>query len=315
MKKILSIKSIIIGLGLIAYPSVNAQDGLNFHNVLSEAQATPGFGLGLGHLNTTYGEAEVSGLKTNPALLAGKGSYRVSANYQWPSEGRELYQVGVVDSRTSKTTTGLLYSGHFSKTKNLNTDIPVKHRIHVGFAQKTGKFRLGIAGQYSAGEKNATMDVRGMRFNAGLVADISEKVKLGFSGENLGSKKLATIAPTTFRGGLSYGFKKNFELQGNYQRRRLVEGEFIADEKGWVDTVGAGIVSQWKSFFLVGSYSRQLQPLWTAASQDKAKKRSSLAGAVGFEQKDFKLSYSMRAPELGSKLREQAIQLGYAVKM
>jgi hypothetical protein len=241
--------------------SAFAQSNLDFHNVLTESQATPGFGLGLGHMNTTHGDGEISGIKTNPALLMGKKNYQVEANYQWPTEGRELYQIGVVDSRTSKTTAGLLYSGHFDKTKNLRTDIPAKHRIHVGFAQRTGKFRLGIAGQYSAGDKNATNEIKGVRFNGGLIADVSDKLKIGASGENLGSKKLATIAPTTFRGGVSYAFSKGFEVQGNYMRRRLVEGEFILGDKDWIDTVGAAVITKWKSFF----FNRRLCPRAQAA--------------------------------------------------
>ena len=293
-----------------------AQSKLNFHNVLAESQATPGFGLGLGHMNTTYGDGEISGIKTNPALLIGnKDNYQVEANYQWPTEGRELYQIGAVDSRTAKTTAGLLYSGHFAKTKNLSTDVPVKHRIHVGFAQRTGKFRLGIAGQYSAGDKDASIEAKGVRFNAGVIADVSKKLKIGASGENLGSKKLAAIAPTTFRSGISYAFSNGFELQGNYMRRRLVEGEFTAKDKDWIDTVGAAIVANWKSFFIAGAFARELQPLWTAGDTDPNKKRSSISGSAGFEQKNFRLSYSMRAPKLGTKLREQAVQIGYAVKI
>jgi len=315
MQKTNIVGLVFIGLFFIRMQPAYSQDSLNFHNTLNEAQATPGIGLGLGHLNTTYGDGEISGIKTNPALLASEGGYQVEANYQWPTQGRELYQVGVVDSKTSKTTTALLYSGHFSKTKNQPSDIPVKHRVHVGFAQKTGKFRLGIGGQYSAGDKLSTRDIKGIRFNTGLVADISEKFKLGASAENLGSKKLAAIAPTTFRTGLSYGFKKSFSLHGSYQRRRLVDGEFVAENKDWIDTIGAGLVVELKSFFIAGSYSRQLQPLWTAESPDKEKNRTSISGSAGFEQKSFRLSYSIRVPELGGKLREQAVQVGYAVKM
>ena len=53
----------------------------------------------------------VDAIRVNPALLALKKTYSVSAGYLWPTSGREIYRLGVVDSTTSKYAAAFSYLG------------------------------------------------------------------------------------------------------------------------------------------------------------------------------------------------------------
>ena len=109
------------------------------------------------------GAAQIYGLgaiRVNPAMMTSKSQYKIAAGYHWPTQGREFYHLGILDSKTSKFSAGVLWSSHIDHieanqfTKDRATsrehyyDSPIKRRVAIGLAHSLGSFSLGVNGQY-----------------------------------------------------------------------------------------------------------------------------------------------------------------------
>ena len=115
-----------------------------------EIESSGGHSLGLGQ----GGMAAVSGISSvrlNPAMIGLEKKYSVVGSYHWPTFGREFYQAGVVDSRTSNLSAGLIYSGFNEDFKITEYDRQagkesvVKSRLGIALSQITGKFSVGLS--------------------------------------------------------------------------------------------------------------------------------------------------------------------------
>ncbi len=99
--------------------------------------------------------ASLDSVRLNPAMLATTKDYRLAAGYTWPVVGRDFYQVGVVDSKSSKVSAAVQYTGftaRFGETKRWEgLDSPVLKRMALAGAAVLGQMAVGLGGQYIEG--------------------------------------------------------------------------------------------------------------------------------------------------------------------
>ena len=97
----------------------------------------------------------VTAVRANPAMLSEDKEYTVSMGYHWPSGGREFYQAGVVDSKTSPVAAGVSYTGFndeydYSQDSSVEveSDSPIMKRAALAMSQSFGAFSAGLGGGY-----------------------------------------------------------------------------------------------------------------------------------------------------------------------
>ncbi|MEI6399609.1 MAG: hypothetical protein WCO71_12645 [Pseudomonadota bacterium] len=87
--------------------------------VPEEYESTGGQSLAFGGSVAT-GLGGASAIRANPALMALEKEYSINGAYHWPTAGRDFYQVGVVDGKTSPIAAGFTYTG---AQDNINSEI------------------------------------------------------------------------------------------------------------------------------------------------------------------------------------------------
>lgn len=279
----------------------------------------------------------VSSIKTNPGMLPLEPQYTVGAGYNWPSMGRDFYQVGVVDSVTGDIAAGLIATGFnddFDKEEPLDKedgrDSNVEKRFTLAFAKAFNKLSLGISGQYVVGyEKNEdSLDYKtkkGTTLGIGVAGFITKQLRFGASVENLTNRKMKDFAPQTIRVGLAYLlFSGNLSFHIDYRERErisYIEGDLSDQEgisllsysakdiKGYDDpermvysSFSARIYNMLR---LLGCYGYSL------GDDD----RQSLSGGIGLVHQRFSLSYSVMKPYLDYSELHNAINLNIQFSM
>ena len=174
-----------------------------------EFESLGGHSLGFGN-GGTAASSGLGSIRSNPAMLAIEPQYSISAGYHWPTVGRDFYQAGAVDSKTSNIAAGLSYTSSYSEFGTNNAaakddhnfsykyDSPVKYRIAGGLAQPFSQLAFGIGGQYVDGfqinSKNANNTteeltrVNGATLALGVAGLITKQVRFGLSAENLANE-------------------------------------------------------------------------------------------------------------------------------
>ena len=197
-------------------------------DIPDEYRTVGGRGTALGH-SATVANNGVSSVVLNPAMLAIDKDYQLSVGYSWPTSGREFYQLGVVDGKTSKVAAGILYTGFresFDAGRFLHEelDAPIRRRGVLALAMAVGKMSLGLNGQYLEGYRfpdnvNGLLGlidashvyqsqehevVRGISAGLAIAAVLSPTLRVGASLNNLANRKVADFAPRTIRAGVAY---------------------------------------------------------------------------------------------------------------
>lgn len=289
---------------------------------------------GWGHtLGFAYGgTVAVSGLdsiKSNPAMLAIEKKYQVSAGYHWPTYGRDFYQLGIVDSKTSSFAAGASYISYQKKytswglltdrQKKIQAyyDTPIQRRISGAIAQVFGKFFVGVSTQYLDYKYDDKVD-NGVTWGIGTVAHLTKNIRIGLSVENMANHKHKEVAPRTYRAGVAYIAGNGVvTLHGDYRQRDRVMQEVLFSK---VESAGAYDSSKkLKSSekLLIGSASVKIQDLLRFVGgygyDFDQTKRQILALGIALVNKNFSLSYAVNRPYLSDGSYHQAFNMSYNV--
>ncbi|MFK7823914.1 MAG: hypothetical protein AB8G05_07150 [Oligoflexales bacterium] len=288
------------------------------------------------------GTAATSGLgsvRSNPAMLALEKQYSVSAGYHWPSVGREFYQAGAVDGKTSNVAAGVVYTssqndfkGYDARASNNDQfesfyDSPIKYRLAGGMAQSFNKLSIGVSGQYvegflpTAGNfniNNRNSLVKSATLGFGIAGLLTEGLRFGISGENLSNKKVRDLAPKTLRAGVAYSlFGGNLTLHCDYLQRDRVfhEKESLSID---IDAVELAEEQLEKPEQLVtGSASVRVQDLLRllfATGQDlSGSGRRLIGGGIALVNQSYSLSYMISQPYTSDPSLHQAVNISMQV--
>ena len=298
---------------------------------LSPGEQATGFANGGSLSSTGY-----SAVRANPAMLANDKQYTVGGGYHWPVAGREYYQAGIVDSKTSSIAAGVTYTsalddyqGPWNKDGSVHPgDSPVKRRVGVGLAQNLKNFSLGASGQFiEAADPTKTFDPdapknKGFTIGAGVIGGITTNLKFGLSVENLANKKIAYAAPTIYRAGLAWGAAKDVSLYFDYRRREAVETfEASAPTLSIVDTNTPGATGSLNSEqSLIGGASVRVfdllrLSLGAGASNAGSQTTSTVAGGLALVNKAFTLAYAVQRPDMKQSGVHHAVSFGLETSM
>ena len=338
MRSKLYLKTITLGTTLHFMLAPTASAKLQAQRIPDEYESIGGHSLGFAN----GGTAAISGLgsvRSNPAMLAIEKQYSVAAGYHWPSVGREFYQAGAVDGKTSKVAAGIVYTSSQNDYKGLDSfskgsdqfsafyDSPIKFRVSGGIAQSFNNFSLGISGQYIEGllPSNGSFDasnrdsfVKSATLGFGIAGLLTKSLRFGLSGENLTNKKVKDLAPKTFRAGLAYTlFGGNLTLHFDYLQRERV----FHEKQALSIDIDAEQISPEKlekpEQLLTGSASIRVQDLLrllVATGQDlSGSGRRTIGGGIALVNKSFSLSYMINQPYTSDPSTHQAVNISMQV--
>lgn len=298
---------------------------------LSPGEQATGFANGGSLSSTGY-----SAVRANPAMLANDKQYTVGGGYHWPVAGREYYQAGIVDSKTSSIAAGVTYTsalddyqGPWNKDGSVHPgDSPVKRRVGIALAQNLKNFSLGAAGQFiEAADPTKTFDPdapknKGFTIGAGMIGGITTNLRFGISVENLANKKIAYAAPTIYRAGIAWGAAKDVTVYFDYRRREAVEAfEASAPTLSIVDNSApsaSGSLNSEQS--LIGGASIRVFDLLrvsagAGASNAGSQTTSTIAGGLALVNKSFTLAYAAQRPDLKQAGVHHSVSLGLETSM
>ena len=324
--------------GLSLGPGAFAKD--QGQRVPDEFESAGGLGLGLGNSGTAS-DTGLAAVRNNPAMLALEKQYSVSAGYHWPSAGREFWQAGAVDSKTSRTSAGLLYST--GKDKYVSQaelkdkdedrfktfyDSPIKFRIAGALAQQFSNLAVGLGVGYVEGyhpedEKHLEKEpelIKGVLFGFGLAGMLSPALRFSASVENFNNQKLKDLAPKTYRAGVSWnGLYPGLLVNADYkQRDRVLQERLVSkgDELSLAED-GEGLSGPEK--MVTGSFSMAFQQafrLLGSYGQDiSGTGRKSISGGIALVNQSVSLSYLVGKPYMSDKRIHQAVNLSMQVSI
>lgn len=319
---------------------VFASDFAIDRRIHDEYESTGGYSMGLGQ-GGMAAVSDVSSVRLNPAMLALDKKYSVFGSFHWPTFGREFYQAGVVDSKTSNFAAGLTYTGfnddfdliEYDRVKGKESTL--QKRLGVALAQVIGKVSAGFSVFFAEGFRvnestiSAPESKKVTTFGLGLAGFISPTIRFGLSAENLGNKKLPEIAPQFLRAGLAYlmgGGNTSIHLDYiNRQRIKGVEYDVVSDQQVFNNGFAAvsNETADEKEFaeneqMVVGSVSLRVYDLvriLASYGADLVTDRTTMSGGIAIVNDQYSLSYSSSRPYLSSESSHQAINLGMQISM
>jgi len=314
--------------------------------VPEEYESTGGQSLAFGGSVVT-GIGGASAIRANPALMALEKEYSVNGAYHWPTAGRDFYQLGVVDGKTSSVAAGFSYTGAQDNYQGLassdepqtqtsarpevvglSKDSPVVRRASLALALPVGKVFLGAGGSFVEARapsetlmEDSDVRVKGFTMGFGLAGHISEALRVGFSAENLANKKVQYAAPTFYRAGASYFLGSLASIHLDYRRREAVtlyEGRAAAFTLNGNEGAKATALSP--ENFLNASASVRIYDLLRvimATGQVKSVEQSAtrVAGGLALVNQNFNFSYQALKPNLSEEAVHHALSLGLNIMM
>jgi len=279
------------------------------------------------------GIAAVGGLaaiRLNPAMLALEPVYSIVGGYHWPTRGREFYQAGVVDSKTSNLAAGFMYTSFTddflpSEGGVYEGDSPIKRRASLGLAQTFKVLSVGISGHFVEAHDLNSLEsdalVKGTTIGMGVAGILSPQIRFGVSAENLANRKVADYAPRTTRAGLAYMFGGgNVTAHLDYRTRDRVE-IFEGDDPVFGIAGSESDPDKGKEKpeqAMIGSFSARVYDvlrLLGGYSQNLTDDRQSIAGGVAIVNGTMSLSYTASRPDMRNDAAHQAINLGINVSI
>lgn len=274
-----------------------------------------------------------SAVRANPSLIALERSYSLSAGYHWPAVGREFYQAGVVDSKTSAIAAGIsftgfsdpyLYPNQQNSRRDAQLDSPIERRGVIGLAQTMGALSVGAGATYieanplmSSEEKRQGQDrVRGFGINAGVSTVLFGAMRLGASAENLSNRRIDEYAPMTYRAGLAYTASPALNFMADYRQRKRIT-EFEGERLRLDNVVDQGFTEPEQMIFasFVGQIQNAIRLMGSYGYALSDDKRRSVAGGLAIVNQTVSLSYSVSRPYLALNETHQAVALAVDISM
>lgn len=281
------------------------------------------------------GVAAVSGqssVKNNPAMLAFEKHYTVSGTYNWPSYGRNFYQLGAVDSKTSSIATGLTYTSskepyqpyqlEEDEDKRLQAfyDSATKQRFSLGFGLAFARLAAGLGIQYVEGFNRGTSTdtvLRGTSVGLGLAGLLTPSLRFGISAENLANEKISNLSPRVYRAGFAYTLLNgDVTTHLDYSHRQRVKGELLGEEaikdsRSFEELTKGEQLKPEQMVSLSGSV-RVLDLMRLLASygyEVSDQQRQTVGGGIALVNQQVSLSYLIHQPYLKGGSLHQAINL------
>ena len=264
-----------------------------------------------------------SAIRLNPAMMTSLNSYQVNGVVHWPGNGRDYFQLGVVDPVTNPGfAAGVMVTmpldkmpdpaqeqGRFADELRPGDDLATR-RIHIGFAQSFAKLSLGISlAQIEGYEKSLGywQKISGRGLGAGLAAMLTPSVRLGASVEGLSARKVANLFPKTKRAGLAILWADGMaSTQLDYRERsRIAEEVTLGQLTPEKSIILSGAVTVWDIVKLIAAVGKTLE--------EKPSNFSS-AGAAVMNQ-GFSLAWNISKNDLNVNNIHQALSLGLDVRM
>lgn len=327
--------SLLAGAFFFSASLAYGANALQIRKIPDEYESTGGHGLALGDAGVAVASG-VAAVRLNPAMLPLEKQYSVGADYHWPSRGREFYQAGIVDSKTSTTAAGVTYTGFMDdyegKRSEEISDSPVIRRFALGLGQSFGRMSLGATGEFvEAFDKTdpTKIDqarVKGTTFGLGAASLITPTVRIGANVENLANRKVRDYAPRTIRLGGAYLMAGgNVTAHLDYRHRdRLTRFESAPvvpvalrpseDGNSYNDSEEATELKPEQ--MLIASFSARVYDylrLLGAYGQALTDDRKSLSGGVALVNNKFALSYAASRPYMDSSAAHQAVHLSLSI--
>ena len=296
-----------------------------------EYETTSGHDVGLNDAGYAANDG-FSAIRANPALLARSKQYTVSAGYNWPTQGRDFYQAGIVDSKTSPLAAGVSYTGFtdnyvYSRSGNEASpfDSPVIRRGVLGLAEAFGSLSLGIGGTYveahslspDAERYGKDETVKGTGLNVGVAGSMSPQLSLGASVENASNEKIKDYAPRTYRAGAAYSFNKQATIFLDFRQRERIAA-FEAPPLDLDNPAAKSSILDEPERMVIGSFIAQVQNflrVMASYGQSITDQRRSLAGGLAVVNKNFSLSYTASRPYMSQSGSHQAVTLSLEMAM
>lgn len=296
-------------------------------DIPDEYRTVGGRGTALGH-SATVANNGIGSIVLNPAMLAIDKDYQLSLGYHWPTSGREFYQVGVVDGKTSKVAAGVLYTGFresFDAERFLHEELdsPIRRRGVLALAMAVGKMSLGINGQYIEGYSfqdsvngllglvDATHVYRSQDhevirgISAGLAAAValSPTLRIGASLNNLANRKIVDFAPRTVRAGVAYVATANGEvtIHADYLHRQRLE--LFDNKTTQMATVSCSILA-YDVIRVLAAYGQSLLD-----------ERQELSAGLALTSDRMSISYGLRQPLPSTEAMQQSVNLSVIVSI
>ena len=296
-------------------------------DIPDEYRTVGGRGTALGH-SATVANNGVGSIVLNPAMLAIDRDYQLSLGYNWPTSGREFYQVGVIDGKTSKVAAGILYTGFresFDAGRFLHQELdsPIKRRGVLALAMAVGKMSLGINGQYLEGyhfpnsvngllglvdashvyQSQEPEVIRGI--SAGLAAALvlSPTLRIGASVNNLANRKVANFAPRTVRAGVAYVATANGEvtIHADYLHRQRLA--LFANKTTQMATVSCSVLA-YDVIRVLAAYGQSL-----------IDERQELSAGLALTSDRMSISYGLRQPLPSTEAMQQSVNLSVTISI
>lgn len=299
--------------------------------VPDEYESDGGHSLGLG----AGGTAAVSGqdsVKSNPAMMVFEKRYMVSLGYHWPSEGRDFYQAGVIDSQTSSFAAGFTYTSPLAPYKpyadasneeerrDAFFDTPVSRRVSIAAGQAFDRIALGIGGQIVKIDNKAEK-LEGNTLGLGLAALATPTLRFGISAENLANRKVRAYAPTMYRAGFAYTmFGGDFTAHLDFRDRQRVSQELgIQEGLTYLTESDETKESLGTEKMAIASFSARVQNmirlLGAYGNEIKGDRRRSLSCGLALVNHGFSLSYLVSRPYLTDPTLHQAVNMSFVVAL
>lgn len=298
-----------------------------------ELESVGGNSLGFGN----GGSAAVSDLgsvRANPGMLGTERTYSLTAGYHWPTSGRDFYQVGIVDAKTSPIAAGVSYtsskeeyhpSDYYDQAKQKKHsyyDSAIKYRVAVGAAQQMGSVSFGIGGQYVEGfTSRAENDdpsfaydaVKGATLSFGMAGLMTSTLRFGLSVENLANRKVKNLAPRAYRAGVAHTlFRGNVTVHGDLlQRDRVAQETLPTFDEVELDRNIDDLTKPER--MAIGSFSVRIQNMLRLiggiGQEIGGSGRKSLSGGIAVVNEGFSISYQMNQPYLTDSRSHQALNV------
>ncbi len=287
---------------------------------------------GMGTAQSQSGVAvasDLSAIRINPAMLFRNQTYDVNGSYFWPALGRPFYKAGVIDGVTSRNVAAFEYTGfqdNPSFDPNLaKLDTPVLKRASVAIAIPTDFFSLGLAAHYveanDYGENQAPKTLKGFTLGVGLIAYVTDEIRVGLSAQNLNNRNVAKISPQVLRAGIAWEEKKGNLIFGlDYrERQRSLGYEWPSDPEflSLVEPIAKDydkpermVLSniQVRTFDIVkvfASYGKSLDKI----------ERQQAGGGLGLFHKTFSLAYAVNKNLPAKSELQSSLNLSFSTKM
>lgn len=296
----------------------------DFRKIPNEYETVGGYTLGMNNSGVAA-TGGTSAVRVNPGMLPLEQQYGVVAGYYWPTSGRDFYNAGIVDTKTSSVSAGVNYTG-FSKdydSEIIETDSPVKQRLSLAFAKSFSRISAGLAGHYVvANEENGlekAKKVDGIGIGFGVAGLLTPTLRFGASVENMANDKIKNYAPQTIRGGVAYLFGKGqASAHLDYRERERVdqfEGDYkpvpgIPVDKGFHDP----------ERMLIASFSAKVYDVLRllaayGASITAEDDRQTLSGGIAIVNNAMVINYNIAKPYLKESKIQHGLSLGFTMAM